>query len=120
MVPGQVNIHTCGRNSKQIVVSMGILPPIPKPLSAVRTSISPYVLGTPRHKPKAQVIKTVPLKAHFRPVKISITLMFAVLEGRQTNNVDKHAPDQSPGCKTSTEGSKYVSKLTITEAEFLL
>ena len=53
-----------GKNSKQIVVSMGILPPIPKPLNAVRTKIALYVDGAPRQRPKTAAIKTVRLNAY--------------------------------------------------------
>lgn len=61
------NLLFCGMNSKQIVVSIGILPPSPKPQKAVRMRNVVYVFVTPRNSPNTEVMKTVRLNAHFRP-----------------------------------------------------
>ena len=54
----------CGMNSRQIVVSMGILPPMPNPLNAVTTRKALYVLQPPRPSPNAALMRQVRLKAH--------------------------------------------------------
>jgi hypothetical protein len=50
------------------VVSIGMFPPIPKPVKATSASIAGYELGAAIKIPKVEHTKTVPLKAHFRPV----------------------------------------------------
>lgn len=50
-----------------IVVSMGMLPPTPKPTNAVRMRKVVYVLEAPRHRPKMDENRQVRLNAHRRP-----------------------------------------------------
>lgn len=54
-------------NSRVMVVSIGMFPPMPKPVKAVRTRKGVYELGAPKQIPKIEAIKTVKLKAHCRP-----------------------------------------------------
>ena len=58
----------CGVYSSVIVVSMGILPPTPNPVKAVRTRMALNVLAIPIQGPNVLAISTVRLKAHFRPI----------------------------------------------------
>lgn len=61
----------CGRNSSVMVVSIGMLPPTPKPTKAVRTRKVLYVLEAPRQRPKMEEKRHVRLKAHLLPVGAS-------------------------------------------------
>jgi hypothetical protein len=54
----------CGMNSRQMVVSMGMLPPMPNPLKAVTTRKALYVLQPPRPRPNAALMRQVRLNAH--------------------------------------------------------
>lgn len=58
---------TYGVNSRAMVVSIGIFPPILKPTNAARARSVVYEFDTPRQSPKTEDIKTVILNAHFRP-----------------------------------------------------
>lgn len=58
---------TSGRNSKAIVVSIGMLPPIPKPLQKANPW-APSKLGAPAIAiPNTPAMPTVRLKAQYRP-----------------------------------------------------
>lgn len=66
-------------NSSVMVVSMGMFPPIPNPVKAVRTRKGLYEFGAPRQIPKIEAIKTVRLKAHCRPVKGDQLLLHQII-----------------------------------------
>ena len=58
---------TCGINSSTIVVSIGMLPPTPKPTRAMRV-VSGYSVSTsPSDRPEVAENITVRLNAHCRP-----------------------------------------------------
>lgn len=80
------NRRFCGMNSKQMVVSIGMFPPMPKPTNldcasastscvyeslrcayAVTTRKAVYELHPPRLIPNAALMRQVRLKAHCRP-----------------------------------------------------
>ena len=65
----RTDAHTCGMNSRQIVVSMGMFPPTPMPTNAVRTKTPLYVDGAPRQRPKIDEMRTVRLNAYCRPIE---------------------------------------------------
>lgn len=56
---GEVSAH---------VASIGMLPPSPKPQSAVMAQMALKLLGAATRKPKTEVMRQVMLKAHFLPM----------------------------------------------------
>lgn len=55
-----------------MVVSIGMLPPIPNPQKAVTTRKDVYESHAPRPSPKAAEIKQVKLNAHRRPTCVLV------------------------------------------------
>lgn len=118
----------CGRNSSVMVVSIGMLPPTPKPTKAVRTRKVLYVLEAPRQRPNMEEKRQVRLKAHLLPVgakssQSQWTDIHAVLNVRKrglTNHITHDAPEKRPGCQTCAEACGDVPAHIISKTKLLL
>ena len=84
-------------NSRHMVVSMGMLPPMPKPTKAVSTRMALYVEGAPKQSPKTEATRTVRLKLYCRPEGLhqERSACYVGCSGKArgpTNDVNKHTP----------------------------